>query len=228
MRTILVVEDEFKIRQVLHSYLIHAGYRVEEAETGHEALKIIAQTTVDLILLDLMLPDISGEELCKQIRAVYPVPIIMLTAKSAKSQQIHGFEIGADDYIVKPFDPAELLVRIRAVLRRTNEGDVLADRIESASGELIIDSIKNEVLLNQQPVTLTTAEYKLLLVLVRHPNRTFSREELIEKVHSLDFDGDARTIDQHIKNIRQKMESNPKQPRFIQTVYGAGYRYTGG
>jgi two-component system response regulator ResD len=228
MRTILVVEDEFKIRQVLNSYLAHAGYRVEEADSGQTALTILAQSAVDLVLLDLMLPDIDGEELCKQIRSSSSVPIIILTAKSAKMQQLHGFEIGADDYIVKPFDPEELLARIRAVLRRTNERDVLADRIESVGGELIIDSVKNEVLLKKQPVTFTSAEYKLLMVLVRHPNRTFSREELIEKVHNLDFEGDTRTIDQHIKNIRQKIETDPKKPKYIQTVYGVGYRYTGG
>lgn len=228
MRTILIVDDEYKIRQVLNSYLVHAGYRVEEAENGLMALSILEQTAIDLVLLDLMLPDIAGEELCKQIRSMSPVPIIMLTAKSGKSQQIHGLEIGADDYIVKPFDPSELLARIRAVLRRTNAVDVLADRIESANGELVIDSVKNEVFLDQQPITLTSAEYKLLLVLVRHPSRTFTREELIEKINSLDFERDARSIDQHIKNIRHKIEENPKKPRFIQTVYGTGYRYTGG
>lgn len=149
MRTILIVEDEYKIRQVLNSYLVHAGYRVEEVENGLMALSILEQTAIDLVLLDLMLPDITGEELCKQIRSISPVPIIMLTAKSGKSQQIHGLEIGADDYIVKPFDPLELLARIRAVLRRTNAMDVLADRIESANGELVIDSVKNEVFIDQ-------------------------------------------------------------------------------
>ncbi|WP_080837496.1 response regulator transcription factor [Cohnella massiliensis] len=228
MRTILVVEDEPKIRQVVTSYLIHGGYQVEEAESGHQTLALLERTSVDLILLDLMLPDISGEVLCQQIRARSSIPIIMLTAKSAKSQQVHGLEIGADDYIVKPFDPAELLARIRAVLRRTNEEDVLADRIVSKNGELVVDSVRNEVLLKDQPVPLTGAEYKLLLVFVRHPCRTFSREELIEKIHSLDFEGDTRTIDQHIKNIRQKIETDPKKPTYIQTVYGVGYRYSGG
>lgn len=228
MRTILLVDDEYKIRQVLHSYLIHAGYRVEEAENGLKALETIERSVIDLVLLDLMLPDMSGEDLCKQIRAINPVPIIMLTAKSGQSQRVHGLAIGADDYVVKPFDPSELLARIRAVLRRTNATDVLADRIESANGELVIDSVKNEVLLHQNPISLTSAEYKLLLVFVRHPNRTFTREELIEKINRFDYEGDSRSIDQHVKNLRQKIEDYPRKPKFIQTVYGAGYRYTGG
>lgn len=228
MRTVLIVEDEGKIRQVLHSYLVHAGYAVEEAENGREAMSVFEKAAIDLVLLDLMLPDITGEELCKQFRSRKAVPIIMLTAKSGKSQQIHGLEIGADDYVVKPFDPSELLARIRAVLRRTNSLDVLADRIESSDGELVIDSVKQEIYLHQQPVLLTSAEYKLMQVFSRHPNRTFTREELIEKINSLDFEGDARSIDQHIKNLRHKIEDNPRKPKYIQTVYGAGYRYIGG
>lgn len=228
MRDILIVEDEHKIREVLKSYLNHAGYRVWEAENGGTAMRIFEKNAIDLVLLDLMLPDISGEELCRQIRSQSPVPIIMLTAKSGTAQQVHGLEIGADDYVVKPFEPSELLARIRAVLRRTRQDDVLADRMESADGELVIDSVRKEVQLRQQPVSLTSAEFKLLLVFVRHPYRTFTREELIEKINTLEYEGDIRSIDQHIKNLRHKIEIDPKKPKYIQTVYGAGYRYIGG
>ncbi|OXS54963.1 DNA-binding response regulator [Cohnella sp. CIP 111063] len=228
MKTILVIEDETKIREVITSYLEHAGYRVIGAESGETGYNIIQQFPLDLILLDLMLPDISGEELCKRIRANHSIPIIMLTAKSSKTQQINGLEIGADDYIVKPFDPRELIVRIRTVMRRAHDDGLLADRIESANGEMTIDSLKQQVLLNGEPINLTPVEIKLLFVLAKHPNRIFDREQLIEKVHSLDFEGDSRTIDQHIKNIRQKIEEDPKNPIYIQTVYGKGYRFTGG
>ncbi|RED76093.1 response regulator transcription factor [Cohnella phaseoli] len=228
MKTILVIEDETKIREVITSYLEHAGYRVIGAETGENGYNCMQQYPVDLILLDLMLPDIPGEDLCKRLRATHSVPIIMLTAKSSKSQQITGLELGADDYIIKPFDPRELIVRIRTVLRRAQNDGLLADRIESANGELSIDSLKQEVLLNGELINLTPVEIKLLFVLAKHPNRIFDREQLIEKVHSLDFEGDARTIDQHVKNIRQKIERDPKHPIYIQTVYGKGYRFTGG
>lgn len=228
MSKILVVEDEEKIREVIIAYLIKAGYDTCEAGDGQTALHELKRNHVDLILLDLMLPDISGEALCNQIRSFNPVPIIMLTAKSSMSHRIQGLSIGADDYIVKPFDPHELIARIRAVLRRTNQQELLADRMEFANGHLIVDSNAQQVFVEQVPVNLTPNEYKLLIVMARNPERTFSREELIEKVMGIDFDGDARTIDQHVKNLRQKIEVDPKNPAYIKTVFGMGYRFHGG
>lgn len=228
MSRILVVDDEDKIREVIVAYLLKAGYDTCEAGNGHHALQQLNSNHVDLILLDLMLPDISGEDLCNHIRTFASVPIIMLTAKSSMNHRIQGLATGADDYIVKPFDPNELIARIRAVLRRTNQQDLLADRMVYANGRFIVDSNKQQVFINQMQVSLTPNEYKLLIVMARNPERTFTREELIEKIMGLDFDGDARIIDQHVKNLRQKIEEDPKNPKHIQTVFGVGYRFHGG
>jgi len=228
MKAILVIEDEEKIREVIIAYLTRAGYKTYEASDGQTALNEMEKHPINLVLLDLMLPDMNGEELCRLIRVTNPVPIIMLTAKSSMQHRIEGLSIGADDYIVKPFDPKELVARIRVVLRRTNQQELLADRLEYGDGVLVIDSHAQQVLLGKEPISLTPNEYKLLLVMARNPERTFSREELIEKVMGFDFDGDARAIDQHIKNLRQKIEENPKSPYFIKTVFGSGYRFHGG
>ena len=228
MKTILMVDDEDKIRDVVVSYLKKDGFRTMEAGTGMEALQTIRNVPVDLVILDLMLPDIPGEQVCQTIRQQSSVPILMLTAKVDKSSRVHGLNIGADDYVIKPFDPLELVARVRAILRRTDEHHLLADRISFNDGELIIDSVRNEVYLRGEPVNLTPSEYKLLLVLARHPQRQFNREELVEKVLGADFEGDVRAIDQHVKNLRQKIEPDPKHPKYIHTVYGIGYRFMGG
>lgn len=228
MKTILMVDDEEKIRDVVVSYLQKDGFRTLEAETGTEALQSVRSVPIDLVILDLMLPDIDGEQVCKSIRQLSSVPILMLTAKVAEENRIHGLTIGADDYMIKPFDPRELVARVRAILRRTNEHQVLADRISFHDEELVIDSVLGEVYSRGEIVTLTPSEYKLLLVLARHPQRQFTREELVEKVLGFDFEGDARAIDQHIKNLRQKIEPEPKQPKYVHTIYGKGYRFIGG
>lgn len=228
MSKILVVEDEEKIREVIVVYLLKSGYKAYEASDGQAALIEMDKHHIDLVLLDLMLPDMNGDELCRKIRVSNPVPIIMLTAKSSTKHRIQGLSIGADDYIVKPFDPNELIARIRAVLRRTNQQELLADHLEYGGGTLVIDSHAQQVLVGKEPISLTPYEYKLLLVMARNPERTFSREELVEKVMGFDFEGDARTIDQHVKNLRQKVEKDPKNPFFIKTVFGTGYRFHGG
>ncbi|OUM90792.1 MAG: DNA-binding response regulator [Bacillus thermozeamaize] len=228
MKTILMVDDEDKIRDVVVSYLRKHGFRTLEAGTGTEALQTIRRDRVDLVILDLMLPDLPGEEVCEKIRQESSVPILMLTAKVDKASRIRGLTIGADDYVIKPFDPLEVVARVRAILRRSDDHDLLADRISFNNGELVIDSVHHAVFLRGRPVNLTPSEFKLLLVLARHPQRHFHREELVEKVLGLDFEGDVRAIDQHVKNLRQKIEPDPKQPTYIQTVYGIGYRFTGG
>ncbi|MGO4699121.1 response regulator transcription factor [Paenibacillus sp. 2TAB26] len=228
MSKILVIEDENKIREVIIAYLNKAGYRACEASDGQSAMHEIDKQPFDLIILDLMLPDINGELLCRQIRRTNPVPIIMLTAKASLNHRIQGLSAGADDYIVKPFDPHELLARVRSVLRRTNHHELLADRLEYGNGRLSLDSQAKQVYINQEPINLTPNEYKLLVAMARNAERTLSREQLIDMVMGIDFEGDARTIDQHVKNLRQKIEEDAKNPMFIQTVFGAGYRFHGG
>lgn len=228
MKTILVVEDDDNIREVIVSYMASEGYRTLEAESGRLALDQIRNRHVDLVVLDLMLPDGDGEQVCETIRGRSPVPILMLTAKTSQRNRLLGLSLGADDYLTKPFDPLELTARVRAILRRTDGGDLLADRISFHGGELLIDALQQKVVLKGETVALTPNEYRLLLVFARNPNRTFSRDDLVGKVLGFDFDGDARTIDQHIKNLRHKIEADPKNPDYIVTVYGIGYRFSGG
>lgn len=225
MSKLLVVEDEDKIREIICAYLNKAGYTTDEACDAAAAMHKLASESYDLILLDLMLPDEPGESLCGRIRAVNPAPVIMLTAKASIDSRIRGLSAGADDYIVKPFDPHELLARVRSVLRRTDASELLADRLSYDYGRLSIDSRSKKVYVHGQPIGLTPYEYKLLVVMARNPGRSFSREELIDLVMGLDFEGDLRTIDQHVKNLRHKIEEDPRNPKLIMTVFGTGYRF---
>ncbi|MBM7694091.1 DNA-binding response OmpR family regulator [Peribacillus deserti] len=210
MKTILVVDDEQKIRDVIASYLRKEGFRVIEAASGTGALNIIHKERLHFIVLDLMLPDMSGEEVCQNVRRQFATPILMLTAKVSVNDRIHGLSIGADDYLVKPFSPRELVMRVKTILRRSNNDLLLAETISFNNGELVIDSAKQKIHLNGKLVELTPSEYKLLLVLAKYPQRTFTREELVEYVLGYDFDGEARIVDQHIKNLRHKIEIYPK------------------
>jgi two-component system response regulator ResD len=228
MKTILVIDDEIKICEVISSFLETEGYRVIAAQSGLTGLSYFRKESIDLVILDLMLPDISGEEVCKQIRQQSSVPVLMLTAKVSEDDSVRGLSIGADDYVIKPFSLRELAARIKVILRRSGEDSLLADHISFHAGELEINTPKHEVHKNGEMINLTPNEYKLLLILARHPGRTFTRDELIEKVLGLEYEGDVRTIDQHIKNIRQKIEMDSKQPRIIITVFGVGYRFIGG
>ncbi|ULL14078.1 DNA-binding response regulator [Paenibacillus sp. H1-7] len=227
-KTVLVVDDEDKIRDVVVSYLQQEGFLTIEAATGAEALHLLGTSEPEMIILDLMLPDLSGEEVCRRIRQTSPIPILMLTAKITEDDRIQGLTLGADDYVLKPFSPRELVARVKAIFRRTQEDSLLAERISFGQDELVIDCSQHEIYKRGTQINVTPNEYKLLLVLARHPGRYFSREELVEKVLGFDFEGDSRTIDQHIKNLRQKIEKDPKQPQFIVTVYGVGYRFDGG
>ncbi|RKN81959.1 response regulator transcription factor [Paenibacillus ginsengarvi] len=228
MKTILVVDDEPKIRDVVVSYLSKEGFQTVEAETGSEAIQIVQNESVDFVILDLMLPDMEGEHVCQSIRQIHSVPILMLTAKVSEHNRIKGLSVGADDYLIKPFDPREVVARVRAILRRTDDSYLLADRLAFNKGELTIDSLRQHVYRGGELVSLTPNEYKLLLLMAKHPQRIFSREQLVERVLGYDFEGDIRTIDQHVKNIRQKIEMDPKSPKYIVTVYGTGYRFAGG
>lgn len=227
MKTILVVDDEDKIRDVVVSYLKKEGFRTMEAVTGNEALHVLLHASVDLVILDLMLPDMEGEQVCLNIRKMNSIPILMLTARVSENNRIKGLSLGADDYLTKPFDPREVVARVRAILRRTDDSQLLADRLSFNHGHLEIDSLKQMVLSHGEPINLTPNEYKLLLALAKYPQRQFTRDELVDKVLGYTFEGDIRTIDQHVKNIRYKIEADPKNPQYIITVYGTGYRFAG-
>lgn len=225
---ILVVDDEPKIVEVVKSYLENRGFAVLEAYNGQEALEKWEKENPSLVILDLMLPDITGEEICRALRKKSRVPIIMLTAKVEEEDILRGLNIGADDYVTKPFSPRQLVARVEAVLRRAGGGPVpLASMLSFNQDELVIDTLKYEVKRNGEIINLTPNEYKLLLTLVKYPDKTFTRDELISMAFGDDFTGYDRTIDAHIKNLRQKIEKDPKKPEYILTVYGVGYRFGG-
>lgn len=223
MEKILVVEDEMKIRKIIKSYL-QDDYRIVEAEDGKEGLNFFKSESFDLIILDLMLPKISGEEVCQKIRQVSEIPIIMLTAKSSEENKIDGFNYGADDYLSKPFSPRELLARTKAILRRSGGKDK-ASIISLNNGEFKIYPDKMTVEKKGHNCDLTNTEFKILMTLINNASQVLSREQLADKVMGLEFSGFDRTIDAHIKNIRKKMGLEKDQ--YIVTVYGAGYKFTG-
>jgi len=227
-KKILVVDDEIKIVEVVKSFLENSGYIVYEAYNGREAIDKFEKENPALIVLDLMLPDMSGEEICKTLRKRSRVPIIMLTAKVEEEDILRGLNIGADDYVTKPFSPRQLVARVEAVLRRASDALVpLSSIISFNNGELVIDILKYEVKRFGKKVNLTPNEFKLLLTMVKYPDKTFTREELIRIGLGEDFNGYDRTIDTHIKNIRQKIEPDPKNPKYILTIHGIGYRFGG-
>lgn len=228
-KRILAVDDEPGILAAVSSFLESRGYTVLTAQTGTQALELLERGSVSLLLLDLMLPDLSGEEVCARVRRFSRVPIIMLTAKTGEQDLLDGLALGADDYIAKPFSLKALHARIEAVLRRAG-GDFapLSARSVWGDGDLILDFERNEVRKGGQPVPLTLSERKILAALAGHPGRVFTREALIEAAFGSDFDGYDRVIDTHIKNLRQKIEDQPRQPVYLRTVHGLGYRFGGG
>ncbi|NRT80807.1 MULTISPECIES: response regulator transcription factor [Clostridium] len=223
---ILVVDDEQNILDVIKAYLEKDGFDVITAMDGKSALDIYSNENIHLIVLDLMLPKMTGEEVCNRIRAVSSVPIIMLTAKSEEDEKIEGISMGADDYLTKPFSVRELVVRVRALLRRAyRDFSPMADILTFNSGDLEVD-IKKMVVKKQGVVAnLTTNEFKILTVFLSNPTQVFSREKLVEKAFGANYEGFDRTVDSYIKNIRQKIESNHKEPTYITTVYGMGYKF---
>ncbi len=228
MKTILVVDDEVKIVEVVKTYLENNGYKVVEAYRGADAIGLFDRFGPDAVVLDLMLPDMTGEEICGAIRKKSRVPIIMLTAKAEEEDILKGLKIGADDYVTKPFSPRELVARIETVLRRTDREIMpLSSEISYNNGELVIDSMRHEVRKYGKIIGFTPIEYKILLNMVRHPTRVFTREELITLAVNDDYDGFDRTIDTHIKNIRQKIEDNTRDPKYLITVHGVGYKFGG-
>jgi DNA-binding response OmpR family regulator len=220
---IMMVDDDLNICKVTSIYLQKAGYEVVFAYDGEQALRLFEQTKVDAIILDLMLPIMDGRKVCETIRRVSTVPIIMLTAKGQQTDKIEGLQLGADDYIVKPFDPNELIARLQAVLRRTQpDKSSIADML--SIGELEINTMNHTVALNGHEIKLPKKEYELLLFLAKHPNRVFSRDELIEMIWGWDFEGEDRVVDLYIKRLRSKLSKAGNQTIAIKTVWGVGYQ----
>ena len=227
-RNILVVDDEIMIRESVAAYLTARGFNVFTAEDGKKALEIFQREAITLVILDLMLPEISGEEVCREIRRVSRVPVIMLTAKIQEDEIISGLDIGADDYITKPFSVRQLYARVNAVLRRTGDDlHPLAQKFSWNDGDLQIDFEHNEMRKKGELLRTTPSEWKIISALVRRPNRVFSRDELIDLVFGQDFDGYDRVIDTHIKNLRKKIEDDPKSPVYVRTIHGLGYKFGG-
>lgn len=223
---ILVVDDEVKILEVIKAYLEKENFEVLVATDGEMALDLLDKNNIHLMILDLMLPKISGEEVCKIIRTKSDIPIIMLTAKFEEEDKIEGISIGADDYLTKPFSVKELIVRVRALIRRAyRDNNPLADYFAFNNGDLEIDVKKFEVKKGGQLLNLTPNEIKILITFISKPGQVFTREQLVVRSFGDDYDGFDRTIDTHIKNLRQKIEDNPKKPNYILTVYGVGYKF---
>ena len=220
---ILVVEDELDIIKLVRAYLEKAGYAVVTATAGQEALSVFRHERPNLVILDLNLPGMDGLDVCRALRRQSDVPIIMLTARLDETDRLIGLEMGADDYIVKPFSPREVVARTRAVLRRAEGEPVKPDVI--AAGEIALDMPRRQASKVGRPLDLTTMEFDLLAVLVAHPGQVFTRMLLLEQVQETAYAGYERTIDAHIKNLRAKLEDDPHNPRFIETVRGVGYRF---
>jgi DNA-binding response OmpR family regulator len=221
--TVLLVEDERKLRDLVRSYLERAGFTVLSTGSGAEALTLAGSAAPDLVVLDLGLPDIAGETVARELRAAGGVPVLMLTAKSGEEDRIRGLELGADDYVTKPFSPRELVLRVQAILRRGSQA--AAPGVASYGGaELVIDEPRRTAVVRGTPVDLTPTEWGLLLALATVPGRVYSRFELINRVRGYEFEGYERTVDSHVKNLRRKIEDDPGNPRIVQTVLGGGYR----
>ncbi|MBI4302902.1 MAG: response regulator transcription factor [Chloroflexi bacterium] len=226
-KTVLVVDDDAKTVELVKLYLNRDGYKVLTAYDGVEALHLAGQVHPDVIVLDLMLPGMDGLEVCRTLRGESDVPIIMLTARTTERDKLAGLDIGADDYVTKPFSPRELAARVRAILRRLPEEALERGPVEVKHGELTVNFLKHEAFVDGEPLNLTPIEFKLLGVLTKEPDRTFSRAQLIEKALGYDFEGFDRTIDVHILNLRRKLEADPTRPKYVKTVYGAGYKFNG-
>lgn len=228
-KNILIVDDEKKIVDVVEAYLLKEGFNTFIAKDGKEAIEMFAEYDIDLMILDIMMPKVNGFDVCMYIRSVSDTPIIILSAKVKEEDKLFGIQIGADDYITKPFSIRELISRVKAVLRRCyRESSPLAEYFSFNKGEVIVDFKKFKSFKNGKELKLTPNEFKLLKVLVINRGLVLSREQIVEKAFGIEFDGFDRTIDVHIKNLRYKIEDIPRRPKYIHTVYGVGYKFIGG
>ena len=223
-RKILIVDDDKKTVDLICLYLEREGYQVLTAYDGQEALAIARQRQPDLIILDWMLPKIDGPAVCHILRSEGEMPIIMLTARATEEEKLLGLDLGADDYVTKPFSPKELVARLRVALRRVNLQEREEQQVRLRLDDLVVDFLAHEVRLKGEPVHLTPKEFKLLETLAREPGRAFSRVELVKRVFGMDYEGLERTIDVHLMNLRKKIELYPDQFLYIQTIYGVGYK----
>jgi DNA-binding response OmpR family regulator len=223
---ILVVDDEPRILDIVCAYLEKEGYQTRRATRGQEALEIFREEEIALVILDLMLPDLTGEEICRQIRLKNNTPILMLTAKVDRDSIVQGLNLGADDYVTKPFDGKILVARVKALLRRQSNQAIPAEQFIFGEGHLEVDLDRKTASRHGLALPLTPMEFEILGLMARHPGRLFSRDELIMRAIGYDYDGSDRTIDVHIKNIRQKIDDT--EHKYIRTVYGLGYRFEGG
>jgi DNA-binding response OmpR family regulator len=224
--TVLIVDDEPLVREILCRYLTREGFAVDTASDGQQALDRWQAGHPDLVLLDLMLPKVSGLDVFRRVRETDNAPVIMLTAKGEEADRLVGLEIGADDYVTKPFSPREVVARVRAVLRRSGpNGTEHATQPVLRYGDICVDARRREVRLADQPVSLTRREYELLLLLAANPGTAFSRAELLERVWDFAWAGDSSTVTVHIRRLREKLEADPSSPRHLLTVWGVGYRF---
>ena len=222
-KKILVVDDDYKTAHLVEVYLKKDGYRVAVAHDGKEALELAGKVRPDLVILDLMLPEVDGLDVCRLLRAESKVPIIMLTARTTEDDKLLGLDLGADDYVTKPFSPRELVARVRAVLRRVVEAEE-SDLQDVSIGDLAVSIARHEASRGGQMIALTPTEFKLLEVLARSPGRAFTRLQLVDQVLGLEYTGFERTIDTHVTNLRRKIEPDPAHPRYVRTVFGIGYK----
>lgn len=223
--SVLIVDDDEKLVQLLKIYFEKEGFIAYTAGDGLDAMIAVRERKPDIMVLDLMLPGVDGWEVCRRIRRDNDVPIIMLTARDEESDRLVGLEIGADDYVTKPFSPKEVVARARVILRRTHKEVIRKEPIKA--GGLVIDLERHQVMSGSQVIELTPTEFKILEILAGHADKVFSRLQIVEQTQGYTFEGYERTIDAHIKNLRRKLEQNPKEPRYIETVYGIGYKFVG-
>ena len=225
-QTILIVDDEKRLVSLVESYLIQEGYHVATAYNGKEALAVAKKEKPDLIILDIMMPEMNGYDFMRVHRTENDTPIIMLTAKVEDDDKVIGLELGADDYVVKPFKPRELMARVRNVLRRAGKSEPTGKTLKVA--DVVLNRDSREVLIGERGIDLTPSEFDLLAALMATPGRVFSRLDLLDVIQGVRYEGYERTIDTHIKNLRAKVEDDPRNPRYIETVYGVGYRLSKG
>lgn len=227
-KRILVVDDDAKIVELVKLYLARDGHKVFTASDGNDALRLHREIHPDLVVLDLMLPGLNGFEVCRTLREESDVPIVMLTARTTEQDKLEGLDLGADDYVTKPFSPKELAARVRAVLRRLPEDSTQRGPAEITQGEIRMNFSTHEAWVSGNLLKLTPMEFRLLGVLVKEPGVVFSRSQLVNRVFGYDFDGFDRTVDVHVLNLRRKIEPDPEHPIYLKTVYGAGYKFAGG
>jgi DNA-binding response OmpR family regulator len=222
--TVLLVEDERKLRELVRSYLERAGFTVLSTGSGAEAIMLAGSASPDLVVLDLGLPDVPGEAVAREVRAEAATPVLILTARSSEEDRIRGLELGADDYVTKPFSPRELVLRVQAILRRGGPATGAQGPVSYGGGTMTIDEPRRQVTIRGSAADLTPTEWGVLVALATVPGRVYSRFELINRVRGYEFEGYERTIDSHVKNLRRKIEEDPGNPQIVQTVLGSGYR----